>query len=42
MANLEQKLYYIACSKCNKASDAYDDDELECNWCGVKAPALPM
>ncbi|KAG5557534.1 hypothetical protein RHGRI_007691 [Rhododendron griersonianum] len=35
-----QKFYYLACSICNKATNAYGDDNFWCNYCLQKVPAL--
>ncbi|KAI8567429.1 hypothetical protein RHMOL_Rhmol02G0121500 [Rhododendron molle] len=35
-----QKFYYLACSLCSKATNAYGDDSFWCNYCLQKVPAL--
>ncbi|KAG5537449.1 hypothetical protein RHGRI_024768 [Rhododendron griersonianum] len=35
-----QKFYYLACSLCNKATNAYGDDNFWCNYCLQKVKAL--
>ncbi|KAF7150208.1 hypothetical protein RHSIM_Rhsim02G0151400 [Rhododendron simsii] len=35
-----QKFYYLACSLCNKATNAYGDNNFWCNYCLQKVPAL--
>ncbi|KAG5549907.1 hypothetical protein RHGRI_015021 [Rhododendron griersonianum] len=35
-----QKFYYLACSICNKATNAYGDGNFWCNYCLQKVPAL--
>ncbi|KAG5524371.1 hypothetical protein RHGRI_031135 [Rhododendron griersonianum] len=35
-----QKFYYLACSICNKATNAYGDDNFRSNYCLQKVPAL--
>ncbi|KAG5537148.1 hypothetical protein RHGRI_024548 [Rhododendron griersonianum] len=40
VTDFNQQFYYLACSMCNKASNAYQDTDLWCNYCAVKVPPL--
>ncbi|KAI8558673.1 hypothetical protein RHMOL_Rhmol04G0115100 [Rhododendron molle] len=40
VSNFNQQFHYLACSLCNRASNAYQDDELWCNYCSQRVPPL--
>ncbi|XP_058217257.1 uncharacterized protein LOC131328317 [Rhododendron vialii] len=40
VTNFNQRFHYLACSLCNKASNAYENDELWCNYCARRVPPL--
>ncbi|XP_058221293.1 uncharacterized protein LOC131331389 [Rhododendron vialii] len=40
LTNFNQRFYYLACSLCNRASNAYEDHELWCNYCSQRVPPL--
>ncbi|KAG5528988.1 hypothetical protein RHGRI_029599 [Rhododendron griersonianum] len=44
VTNFNQQFYFIACPKCKRATDAYDDDddEMWCNHCNQQVPPLPI
>ncbi|KAF7126942.1 hypothetical protein RHSIM_Rhsim11G0036000 [Rhododendron simsii] len=40
VTDLNQRYHYPACSLCKKASNAYENVELWCNYCAQRVPAL--
>ncbi|KAI8574825.1 hypothetical protein RHMOL_Rhmol01G0383400 [Rhododendron molle] len=40
VVNFNQCFYYLACSLCNKASNAYQNEDLWCNYCAKKVAPL--
>ncbi|KAG5550811.1 hypothetical protein RHGRI_015690 [Rhododendron griersonianum] len=40
VTDFNQRFYYLACSLCNKASNAYQNTDLWCNYCAQRAPPL--
>ncbi|KAG5531241.1 hypothetical protein RHGRI_026006 [Rhododendron griersonianum] len=40
VTNFNQRFHYLSCSICNKASIAYENSELWCNYCARRVPAL--
>ncbi|XP_058198305.1 replication protein A 70 kDa DNA-binding subunit B-like [Rhododendron vialii] len=41
VTNFNQRFHYLSCSICTRASNAYEDAELWCNYCARRVPALP-
>lgn len=40
VVNFNQRFYYLACSLCNKASNAYQNEDLWCHYCTKKVAPL--
>ncbi|KAI8524325.1 hypothetical protein RHMOL_Rhmol13G0141700 [Rhododendron molle] len=40
VTDFSQNFYYLACSICKKATNAYADEDFWCNYCAQKVPAL--
>ncbi|KAI8543797.1 hypothetical protein RHMOL_Rhmol08G0246700 [Rhododendron molle] len=40
VTDFSQNFYYLACSICKKATNAYGDEDFWCNYCARKVPAL--
>ncbi|XP_058225000.1 uncharacterized protein LOC131334140 [Rhododendron vialii] len=40
VTDFAQNFYYLACSICKKATNAYGDGDFWCNYCNQKVPAL--
>ncbi|KAI8537961.1 hypothetical protein RHMOL_Rhmol09G0063900 [Rhododendron molle] len=40
VTNFNQHFHYLACSVCNRASNAYENEEMWSNYCAKRVPAL--
>ncbi|KAI8554882.1 hypothetical protein RHMOL_Rhmol05G0131300 [Rhododendron molle] len=40
VTDFAQNFYYLACSICKKATNAYGNEDFWCNYCNKKVPAL--
>ncbi|KAG5515692.1 hypothetical protein RHGRI_036667 [Rhododendron griersonianum] len=40
VTDFAQSFYYLACSNCKRATNAYGDGDFWCNYCAKKVPAL--
>ncbi|KAF7133022.1 hypothetical protein RHSIM_Rhsim09G0068800 [Rhododendron simsii] len=40
VTDFNQNFYYLSCSECNRATNAYDDGNFWCNYCDLKVPPL--
>ncbi|KAG5512700.1 hypothetical protein RHGRI_038883 [Rhododendron griersonianum] len=40
VTNFNQRFHYLSFSICNRASNAYENSELWCNYCALRVPAL--
>ncbi|XP_058197276.1 replication protein A 70 kDa DNA-binding subunit B-like [Rhododendron vialii] len=41
VVDFNHNFYYLSCSNCNRATDAYGDGSFWCNYCDQKVPPLP-